>query len=134
MFLQPTKEQQQFEHEIRSGVDKEKLWKHVEYLCGIGEKFSGTPESKEAVDYFTRSVREYGVPIDIYEFDSYLSYPSHDRSKDATLEVVAPKKLAVHCQSHAMSGSTPLIERDLVDVGPGDIKDYEKKVTSKRQA
>lgn len=127
MFQKPIREQLRLENEIRAEIDKEKLWEHVEYLCSIGEKFSGTPESKQAVDYFVNSVQDYGVPIEVYEFDSFLSYPSHDRSKDATLEVVAPSELTVNCQSHAMSGSTPMIERELVDVGPGDLEDYSGK-------
>jgi len=127
MFIKPTKEQLKLEKDIRAEIDKEKLWEHVKYLCRIGEKFSGTPESKQAVDYFVKSVHDHGVPIDVYEFDSYLSFPSHDRSKDATLEVVEPSKFSVKCQSHAMSGSTQLIERELVDVGPGDLEDYERK-------
>jgi hypothetical protein len=127
MYLKPNGEQLQLEKDIRAAVDKDKLWKHVEYLCGLGEKFSGTPESKQAVDYFVESVREYDVPVEVYEFDSFLSYPSHDRSKDATLEVVAPSGIKVNCQSHAMSGSALLVECELVDVGPGDLKDYEGK-------
>ena len=127
MFLKPIKEQLQLEKDIRSEIDKEKLWEHVEYLCSIGEKFSGAPESIKAVNYFVKSVQDHGVPIDVYEFDSYLSFPSHDRSKDATLEVVEPSKFSVSCQSHAMSGSTPSIERELVDIGPGDLEDYEGK-------
>ncbi|GAG99990.1 unnamed protein product, partial [marine sediment metagenome] len=82
MLIKPSEEQKKLESEVRADVDKEKLWKHVEYLCGIGEKFSGTPESKKAVDYFVKSVKEHDVPIEVHEFDSYLSYPSHDRSKD----------------------------------------------------
>lgn len=125
MSYKVTEEQKKLEQEIRSDVDAEKLWEHVEYLCGIGEKFSGTPESKQAVDYFVKSVKEAGVPIDVYEYDAFLSFPSHDRSKDAMLKVVAPKEMQVTCQSHAMSGSTEGIKAQLVDVGPGDLEDYE---------
>ncbi|MFQ6054063.1 MAG: M28 family peptidase, partial [Candidatus Bathyarchaeia archaeon] len=112
---------------MRSEIDKEKLWSHVEYLCGIGEKFSGTPESKRAVDYFVDSVKEYGVAIEVHEFEAFLSYPSHDRSRDAELKVVEPEEFTLECQSHAMSASNPTIERELVDVGPGDLEDYEGK-------
>jgi len=125
MFDKVSEKQSQLEKDVRTEVDKEKLWKHVENLCGIGEKFSGTKESQMAVDYFVKSVQEEGVPIDVYEYDSYLSFPSHDRSKDAHLEIIEPVNLAIECQSHAMSGSTPAVELELVDVGPGDLKDYE---------
>jgi hypothetical protein len=125
MYDKVSEEQRQLEKDVQTEVDKEKLWKHVEYLCSIGEKFSGTKESQMAVDYFVKSVQEEGVPIDIHEYDSYLSFPSHDRSKDAYLEIIEPLNLAIECQSHAMSGSTPPVELELVDVGPGDLKDYE---------
>lgn len=127
MFIKPTQEQKTLEEKIRNEIDEDKLWEHVEALCSIGEKFSGTPESKKAVDYFVKSVKEHGVPIEVHEFESYLSFPSHDRSKDAVLEVIEPVELSVTCQSHAMSGSTSAIERELVDVGPGNLEDYEGK-------
>jgi len=132
MFLKPSEDQRKLEREVRAEVDKEELWKHVEYLCGIGEKFSGTSEEKRAVDYFVKSVGSHGVPIEVHEFDAFLSYPSHDRSKDAELRVVSPEEFSVECQSHAMSASTPMIEKELVDVGSGDSKDYDgKKVEGK---
>ena len=127
MIEKVSKKQRQLENDVRGEVDKEKLWDHVEYLCDIGEKFSGERESQLAVDYFKKSVQTEGVPIDIYEFDSYLSFPSHDRSKDAHLEIIEPRNLQIKCQSHAMSGSTSPIELELVDIGAGDLKDYEGK-------
>jgi hypothetical protein len=122
-----SEDQRKIESSIRSQVDKEKLWKHVEYLCSIGEKFSGTKQSQMAVDYFVKSVEEEGVPIEVYEYDAYLSFPSYDRSKDAHLKIIEPIELSIDCQSHAMSGSTTSIELELVDVGPGDLQDYEGK-------
>jgi hypothetical protein len=127
MFEKVNEKQRQLENDVRVEVDKEKLWEHVEYLCGLGEKFAGEHESKMAVDYFKKSVQAEGVPIEIYEFDSYVSFPSHDRSKDAHLELIKPIYHKIQCQSHAMSGSTHPIELELIDVGAGDLKDYEGK-------
>lgn len=127
MFLKLSEGKRKLEREVRSEVDKEKLWKHVVYLCGIGEKFSGTAEEKRAADYVVRSVKDCGVPIEVYEFDAFLSYPSHDRSKDAELKVISPEEFSLECQSHAMSASMPMIEKELVDVGAGDLEDYDGK-------
>ena len=70
MFFKPSEEQRKLEQDIRSEINKDTLWEHVENLCKIGEKFSGTPESKKAVDYIVKSVSDYGIPVKIHEFDS----------------------------------------------------------------
>jgi hypothetical protein len=127
MLKQFDQDQERIEEIIRSEIDEDKLWSHVEYLCDIGEKFSGTKESKKAVDYFVSEVKKEGVPIDVYEFESYLSYPSHDRSKDASLKIIEPDEMDIQCQSHAMSGSTKFLEAELIDIGPGDEIDYKEK-------
>jgi hypothetical protein len=127
MFLKPTEDQKKLERDVRNEIDKDELWRHVEHLCSIGEKFSGTPEEERAVDYIVKSVEEHGVPIEVHEFDAFLSHPSHDRSEDAELEVIHPEEFTLRCQSHAMSASTPLIERELVDVGAGEPEDYRGK-------
>jgi len=119
--------QKKLEKVVRAEVDKDKLWKHVEYLCSIGEKFSGTPEEKIACDYFVEQVKKEGVPIDVHEFEAYISYPSHDRSKDAELKIVTPKEVVFTCQSHAMSGSTRGMVKEIIDVGQGELSDYEGK-------
>lgn len=115
------------EGKVRNDIDPDVLWGHVEYLCGIGEKFSGAPEEKQACDYIVEQVKKAGVPIEVHEFDAYISYPSHDRSKNAELTLLEPKELKVRCQSHAMSGSVENLEAEIVDVGPGDLQDYEGK-------
>lgn len=119
--------QRELEEAIRSESDKEALWKHVEYLCSIGEKFSGTPEEKKACDYIVEQIRKEGIPIDVHEFDAYISYPSHDRSKDVEFKILSQQEIVINCQSHAMSGSTQGIIREIVDVGAGDQSDYEGK-------
>jgi len=127
MVLNYLESQKKLEKSVRVEIDKKKLWKHVEYLCGIGEKFSGTPEEKKACDYFVEQVKKEGVPIDVHEFEAYISWPSHDRSKDAELTILEHKEIKVTCQSHAMSASTKGIEKEIVDLGPGDLQDYEGK-------
>jgi len=126
MIWTPTETQRKLESKILAEISKDELWKHVEHLCSIGEKFAGSPEEKKACDYFVKSVKEYGVPIEVYEFDSFLSYGRGPGDK-AELSVTYPENFSVKCQSHAMSGSMPLIEEELVDVGAGESKDYEGK-------
>lgn len=90
MFLKSEMSQKRLESTIREKADEEALWKHVEFLCGVGEKFTGTPEEKKAIDYIVGCLGSYGVPVQVHEFEAYVSYPSHDRSRDADLLLLYP--------------------------------------------
>ncbi|MFX1535157.1 MAG: M28 family peptidase [Promethearchaeota archaeon] len=109
----------ELEKKILVEVNSDELFKHVEFLSKF-DRISGGPGEAKAIEYVKKKLEEYGVPIELYEFESLLSYPIA-----AELEVTAPEKTSVECITHAFSTSGDEIG-ELVYVGSGYPEDYEK--------
>jgi aminopeptidase YwaD len=50
-------------------VDKDRLWKHLTYLCEeIGARLSGTPADERSVEYMAEHFRRCGVPVEVQDY------------------------------------------------------------------
>jgi len=109
----------ELEKKILAEVDADELFKHVEFFSGF-VRTSGSPGEFKAVDYVKNKLEEYGVPVEVHEFESLLSYPI-----DAELELSTPEHKMVECLTHAFS-ATGEVTGELVYVGEGYSKDFDK--------
>jgi len=89
-----------FEKNFMLEVSADEAWKHVEHLSTI-DKTSGTEGEVKAHEYVRKKLKEYKVPFDAYEFDSYISHPL-----DALLRVTKPEKRSIECRPAAFGGKT----------------------------
>ncbi len=86
---------------LREQVDAAEAWRHVERLSTI-VRTAGTPEEKEAVDYFMARLAEYGVPAQLHQFEAFVSHPL-----EAELEILEPEHAFIPCRPGAFAASTP---------------------------
>jgi N-acetylated-alpha-linked acidic dipeptidase len=85
---------------LKPSINSENLSSHLSWFSQVRRDTGGTGE-QAAVDYIVSKMKEYGVPVTVHEFDSFLSYP-----RSATLEVLTPEKLRLPCVTHSFSPST----------------------------
>ena len=86
---------------VRSQINADEAWRHVAKLSTL-ERLAGTDGEKQAIDYITGKLAEYGIPASRYQFDSFISYP-----QEAELEILEPQRLTVPCRPRAFAASTP---------------------------
>ncbi len=86
---------------LHAHVNAASTWQHVEKLSTI-ERLAGTQGERDAVDYIMKKLAEYGVPTELHQFDSFVSYPL-----DATLQILEPERLTIPCRPRAFAASTP---------------------------
>lgn len=100
------------EQRFLSDIDIDEAWGHVEHLSSL-DKTSGTEGERRAHEYVRGKLGEYGVPYEVYEFDSLISHP-----KEASLRVLSPTHIDVECITHSFSKSTHEegLETELVHV------------------
>ena len=106
------------EKKILEEIDANELFKHVEYFSTL-DRISGGPGEDQAINYIKKTLEEYGVLVELHEFESLLSYP-----KTAELEILTPEKKRVECITHAFSASREEFG-ELVYVNTGQKEDYE---------
>ena len=94
--------QSEVERKILAEVSAEEAWRHVEHLSTLDKK-SGTEGEREACRYIKEILDRYGVPVEIHQFDSLLSYPG-----SAQLRILSPtvERRWINCITHAFSGTT----------------------------
>jgi Peptidase family M28 len=112
----------QLDAEARELVSTKELQSTVTYLCGLGEKVSGSEEERKACDYLTSRLRAYGYTPVVHEFDSYISYP-----RSASLAIsAAGGRFDIPAVGVAFGQSTPPdgITEDVVLVGSGSDTEY----------
>jgi hypothetical protein len=115
------------DEEARTFVSTEALEETVSYLCSLGEKVSGSEEEKQACDYITGKLREYGYEPTVHTFQSYISYP-----RSAALTVHGGERYSLDCVGVAFGLSTPEggFTEDVVLVGAGAEADYAGKAVA----
>ncbi len=104
----------------RTSVDK--AFEHIRWLTDkTPDRLAGTESEKKAVEYLCRTLDEYGVSHDVYEFDSYISVPLESK-----LEIVHPGAEEIRSLPLAHSASTGAdgIRGELVFVGSGAEEYY----------
>jgi len=120
----------ELERKVTNEYNPREVFKHVEHICKLGERWSGTPAEDKEVDYIKEVCEKYGVPIELFTADVFISYPVREPprtpDKEPTLELLGPHKM-IKCTTYAFGGSTPPagIEGELVYVGLGHRKDYD---------
>lgn len=97
---------------VQSAVDRERLAAHLAYFATV-DRTSGTTGEREAVNYLCDTLAREGVRTEVREFTGYISWPG-----PATLEILAPEKIAIPCRTRSFGRSTTPegVELDLVFV------------------
>jgi hypothetical protein len=109
------------EKNILSELSLEKAFKHIEWLYeNIPERLAGTPEEQKAVEYIVKTLREYDIPVKVFELDAYVGFP-----KEAEAKILSPKK-KIKCIPFAFSAPTPPegIQAEVVYVQGGSEENY----------
>ena len=101
-----------------AAVRPERLARHLEWFAGVRRDTAG-PGERQAAEYIADRLRDAGVPVEVHEFDAFLSYPIR-----ATLEVLEPERLALPCVTHSFARSTGPdgIVAELFDVAEGQVE------------
>lgn len=83
-------------------------------------RLSGTPDEARAFDYIAATLEVFGYAVRRYRHPALVGYP-----REATLEVLAPERLAIPCNGFSLSPATPDegVEGALVFAG-GGREDY----------
>lgn len=91
------------ERALLASISVDEMWRHLEAICRH-DRLSGGPGEAKAIDYIVGVLEGYGLPVDVHEFDAYLSNPVLGRLEvlDAAAGVVAVK-----AKTRAFSASTP---------------------------
>lgn len=89
------------ERSVLSAVDGDRMWQTLEFLNGV-DRTSGTEGEFAAVHWMVDRLREYGVPVEVHQFESYLSYPVR-----ANLRVTSPLEREVRAKPKAFGANTP---------------------------
>jgi len=82
-------------------VDKDELWKTVEYLQTV-DRTSGTEGEYESVRWLLQKLKAYGVQCQVHEFEGYLSFPIR-----AALRVMAPVQKEIRAKTRSFGAPSP---------------------------
>ena len=101
-----------------AAVRPDRLAGHLEWFAGV-RRDTGGPGEGRAAEYIAGQLRDAGVPVEVHEFDAFLSYPIR-----ATLQVLEPERLTLPCLTHSFARSTGPdgIVAELVEVGDGRVE------------
>ncbi len=85
---------------VTRAVSAERLLEHLTWFSRV-RRDTGGPGETRAAEYIAEQVRSTGVPVQVHEFDAYLSYPIR-----ATLEVLEPAPTQITCLTHSFGRPT----------------------------
>lgn len=88
--------------EILSAVNPHRMWEMVKYFSTL-HRDSGTPDEHKACQYVVDQLREQNIPVEVYEFNAFLSHPVF-----AELEAYSPVSRNFEVLTHSFSANTPL--------------------------
>ena len=102
---------------VTQRVNSARLLAHLQWFAQVRRDTGGPGETK-AAEYIADQLRAAGVPVQVHEFDAYLSYPIR-----ATLEVLAPARMQIPCLTHSFARGTGPdgIVADLLYAQDGDV-------------
>jgi len=97
-------------------------------LCdGLGSRFAGSPEEKEAAEFMAGKLSEYGLPVVGLEAITYTGW----KRGEARLEIVEPVQRTIPCIT--LPHSPPVdLTADIVDVGDGSPATFAAKADELR--
>jgi hypothetical protein len=102
---------------VTQRVSAERLLGHLKWFAEV-RRDTGGPGETRAAEYIADQLRAAGVPVQVHEFDAYLSYPIR-----ATLEVLAPTRMPFRCLTHSFGRATGPdgVVADLLYLDDGDV-------------
>jgi hypothetical protein len=102
---------------VTQRVSAERLLAHLQWFAQV-RRDTGGPGEARAAEYIADQLRAAGVPVQVHEFDAYLSYPIR-----ATLEVLAPTRMQFPCLTHSFGRATGPdgVVADLLYLDDGDM-------------
>lgn len=108
------------EQALRNEVSLDTLTRHNAAIAK-GVRLSGSADEAEAFAYLAAECRSYGMTVEQYAIDAYVSLPGA-----AALTVTAPEARALSCITHSFSLATGPegLAAPLVFVGKGRTADY----------
>ena len=99
-----------------SQVDAARLQKHLEWFAKVPRDTAGPGEDR-AAEYIAGQLTHAGVPVKLYEFDAFLSYPI-----DATIRVEGTEGFQPRALTHSFGRSVPEgLTANLVHVVDGNF-------------
>src|SRR3954454_3326075 len=98
--------QTEIEGRIRAAVRIDEPWAFVEKLATL-VRLSGNDDERQAIDYLTAKLDEFGVPYQLHTPTLFVSWP-----QGATLRVIGDSPLTVMAKTPSMSVSTGGEERE----------------------
>lgn len=116
-------ERKALEQTFLAAINGDEMFKHLEKICSY-DRLSGSKGEADAIDYIVHALKDWGLDVQVHEFDSYMSDPIH-----GAVEVLGPNAFPVKAKTRAFSATTPEggVEGELVYV-PGSkdmFKDFE---------
>jgi len=108
------------EQTLRDAVSLDNLTRYNAEIAK-GVRLSGSADEAEAFAYLAAQCRSYGMAVEQYAIDAYVSLPGA-----AALTVVAPEECALACITHSFSIATGPegLTASLISVGKGTAADY----------
>lgn len=85
---------------VRRTISLEEMRRHLEYLCSF-DRTSGTEGEERAVQYVIDQLKAWGVPVEVHEFQAYLSNPVA-----AVVEVLGNGRRELKAKTKSFSGET----------------------------
>ena len=110
------------EKRLLVSVSGDEMWRHLEAICQW-DRLSGGPGESAAVDYLVAALKGYGLPVEVYEFDAYVSNPI-----EGSLTVDGRQ---IRAKTRAFSATADGITGELVYV-PGSKDMFKDTETKKR--
>lgn len=89
------------EQKLLSDISVAEMWRHLERICEW-DRLSGGPGEAAAIEYVASALHSYGLPVEMYEFQAYLSNPV-----SGTVEIVSDGNRPVAAKTRAFSANTP---------------------------
>ena len=86
---------------LHAAVNPDALRRHLEWFAGVRRDTGGTGEDA-AVTYLVDQLQASGIPVQVHEFDAYLSYP-----RQASLVSHGNHGRSFECVTHSFTRSTP---------------------------
>jgi len=114
------------EKQLMDCVSADRLWRDLEKIV-TWDRLSGTDGERQCARYIVDSLRALGIPVEVHEFDAYLSHPRRASLKVSFVEGGQKVERELNCITHAFSPCTPPggVTGEMVSVGKGEPGDYQ---------
>lgn len=87
---------------LLSSISVEEMWTHLVKLCEW-DRSTGSPGEAAAVDYISKVLEGYGLPVTVHEYDAYISHPI----SGALSVSINGETVDIAAKTRAFSATTP---------------------------